>query len=184
MKSSDAEMKERKALVGSTTEVTNYRDRAVNDIALEAQGRHSAAAKATVTGSARVPQVPRMPEGSPWAGDLVPPEGPLGYSVQDDVEPTGNYHEVAASVLAFPSDADASAGVDDHSDPGDPAPTSGMSHREVGALSPNVIADPPSDNPTNAEVGGEAGRGDVGPGVHGDACTGTTSPLLRRGRKL
>jgi hypothetical protein len=180
------EQAERASLVGSTTGMT-YHSRAITGLDLERSGRH--AQHATVVGSKPAVAYPRMPEGSPWHSDLVPPEGPTGYAI-DAQEPVGEVFEVeaslreAASVLAFPSDADASAGVDDHSDPGDPAPTSGMSHREVGALSPNVIADPPSDNPTNAEVGGEAGRGDVGPGVHGDACTGTTSPLLRRGRKL
>jgi hypothetical protein len=112
MKSSDAEMKERKALAGSSTEVTSYRDRAVNDIALEAQGRHSAAAKATVTGSARVPQVPRQPEGSPWAGDLVPPEEPTHYDI-NALEPNGTPAEIEASlreaslsVASLPPDGD------------------------------------------------------------------------------
>ena len=190
-KSADEERKLRKALVGSSTEVTNYRDRAVNDIALEAQGRHSAAAKATVTGAARVPLYPAA--SGPWNDPVqVPQEPSLGYAI-DSQEPTGEPFEIAASVLAFPSDADASAGVDDHSDPGDPAPTSGMSHREVGALSPNVIVGSPSDNPTNAEVGGEAGRHDVGGGITGHGVEGplsmtlaqrAASNFIRRARKL
>jgi hypothetical protein len=104
------EQAERKRLAGSTGQVTNYRDWAVNDIALESRGRHSAAAKATVTGSARVPQVPRMPEGSPWAGDLVPPEEALGWSVEAQ-EPTGNYHEIEESLAA--SSAFHSLGAED-----------------------------------------------------------------------
>jgi hypothetical protein len=110
------EQAERKRLAGSTGQVTNYRDWAVNDIALESRGRHSAAAKATVTGSARVPLYPAA--SGPWNDPVqVPPEEPLGWSVEAQ-EPTGNYHEIAeslreaASVLAFPSDADEAREVD------------------------------------------------------------------------
>ena len=111
MKTSDAEMKERKALVGSTTTQTFF-SRAEADIGLESQGRHAAAAKATVTGSARVPQVPRMPEGSPWAGDLVPPEEPTHYDI-NALEPNGTPAEIEASlreaspsVASLPPDGD------------------------------------------------------------------------------
>jgi hypothetical protein len=138
-KSSDAEMKERKALVGSTTTQTFF-SRAEADIGLQSQGRHAAAAKATVTGSQSSVQYPRQPENSPWHSDIVPPEGPLGYSVQDDVEPTGNYHEIeesllAASVLAFPPDADEAREVD-ATPPPRAVPTSGfLSPQEVGVAS-------------------------------------------------
>ena len=179
MKSSDAEMKERKSLAGSTGTVTynTYAGRAAADIGLEAQGRHAAAAKATVTGSARVPLYPAA--SGPWNDPVqVPPEPSLGYEINAQ-EAVGEPFEIAASVLAFPPDAEVSsmpATIDDLASPAF-VPC-------VGEANSNVIVGSPSDNPTNAEVGGEAGRGDVGPGVHGDACTGTTSPLLRRGRKL
>ena len=130
------EQAERKRLAGSTGQVTNYRDWAVNDIGLQSQGRHAAAAKATVTGSARVPQVPRMPEGSPWAGDLVPPEEALGWSVEAQ-EPTGNYHEIEQSLLATSSiplaDVARATGVDIHSALG-AAPDSGLVSPRVGGL--------------------------------------------------
>jgi hypothetical protein len=131
MKSSDAEMKERKALAGSSTQVTNYRDWAEADIGLQSQGRHAAAAKATVTGSARVPLYPAA--SGPWNDPVqVPDEPPLGYSVQDDLEPTGTPVEIAASV-AIPSNDAASAREVDATPPPRAAPTSGsMSPREVG----------------------------------------------------
>jgi hypothetical protein len=130
MKSSDIERRERRELIGSTGTETfqSYRDRAFADMALEAHGRHAAAAKAEVTGRTRIPQYPRMPEGSPWAGDLVPPEEALGWSVEAQ-EPTGNYHEIAESLreaasLAIPSGdaADEATEVDDHSASGAEAP--------------------------------------------------------------
>ena len=43
----------------------------------------------------------RLPANSPWAGDLVGLEPPLGFSV-DAMEPTGEPHEVAASLAADP----------------------------------------------------------------------------------
>jgi hypothetical protein len=108
------EQAERKSLAGSTgtTTFNTYRDRAEADLQLENQGRHSAAAKASVTGSARVPQVPRMPEGSPWAGDLVPPEEPTHYDI-NALEPNGTPAEIEASlreaspsVASLPPDGD------------------------------------------------------------------------------
>jgi hypothetical protein len=97
MRSADIEQADRRRLAGSTTATTNYRDLAEAGLSLEAQGRH--AAKAAVSGSKVVPQYPRMPENNPWHCDIVPPEGPLGYSVQDDVEPVGTPKEVEESLL-------------------------------------------------------------------------------------
>lgn len=54
-----------------------------------AQARH-------VTGSAPSVEYPKLPGNSPWSGDPVPPEEPLGYSV-NDLEPTGEAHELAQS---------------------------------------------------------------------------------------
>jgi hypothetical protein len=50
-----------------------------------------------VSGSAPTTNVPPQPEGSPWAGDPVPPEEPLGYSV-NDLEATGTPVEIEASL--------------------------------------------------------------------------------------
>jgi hypothetical protein len=118
----------------------------------------------------------------------VPQEPSLGYAI-DSQEPTGEPFEIAASVLAFPSDAEVSsvpATIDDLTPAVAPlSPAAGVTQ--------NVIADPPSDNPTNAEVGGEAGRDDVGGGITGHGVEGplsmtlaqrAASTFIRRGRKL
>jgi hypothetical protein len=44
-----------------------------------------------------VGEVPRQPEGSPWAHDPVGPEPPLGYSI-DAMEPVGAPHEIERSL--------------------------------------------------------------------------------------
>jgi hypothetical protein len=49
-------------------------------------------------------EYPRLPSGSPWSGPQVGDEPPLGYSVED-LEPTGEPHEVAAG-LPLPDSAD------------------------------------------------------------------------------
>lgn len=86
------EMKERKALSGSTSAMTLH-SRAVADLELEATaGRHSKAS--IVSGATPTVQYPRLPASSPWAADMVPPEEPLGYSV-NDLSPTGELHELA-----------------------------------------------------------------------------------------
>lgn len=54
-------------------------------------GRFAVRSPATVIGTSPV-SYPRQPEGSPWACDPVPPERPLGYSV-NDLEPVGEIHE-------------------------------------------------------------------------------------------
>jgi hypothetical protein len=94
MKSSDIEQRERRELLGSTGGMT-YHSRAAADIALEGQGRHTQGAE--VIGSKPAVAYPRQPEGSPWAGDLVPPEGPLGYAI-DAQESVGEVFEIAASL--------------------------------------------------------------------------------------
>lgn len=192
MKSSDIEMKERKALAGSTTGFT-YHSRAITGLDLERSGRH--AQHATVTGTKPTVAYPRMPEGNPWHSDNVPPEESLGYEINSQ-EPNGTFAEIAASLANPPGDVAKSADeIDIHSvSSGAQAPAFGCLP-EVGALYPkNVIADPPSDNPTNAEVGGEAGRGDVGGGITGHGVEGPLSMTLaqraastsqlRRGRRL
>jgi hypothetical protein len=96
-KSSDIEQKERRALAGSTTTVTTYRDRAIADLGLEAQGRFAKGVE--VTGSKPAVVYPRMPEGSPWHSDMVPPEPSLGYAI-DAQEAVGEPGEIEASVNA------------------------------------------------------------------------------------
>jgi hypothetical protein len=100
MKSSDAEMKERKALVGSTTTMTFF-SQAIAHLGLDAQGRHAAAAKVSVSGVAPFVKYPKMPSGSPWAEDLSGVEPPLGWSVEAQ-EAVGEPHELAASIVQLP----------------------------------------------------------------------------------
>jgi hypothetical protein len=61
----------------------------------EIQGRWAQEHKAAVIGTGPV-EYPRLPENS-WTHDPVPPEGPLGVSVEDH-EPVGEPEEVRASL--------------------------------------------------------------------------------------
>jgi hypothetical protein len=141
--SAQEEQKLRKSLAGSTGSFT-YHSRAEADLQLENQGRH--AKGATVTGSARVPQVPRQPEGSPWHSDIVPPEEPTGIDINAQ-EPTGNYHEIAESVSDVASSAtgDATASADEvdfHSVSSGAQVPSGVSPSSSDGTNSNVIAEP------------------------------------------
>src|SRR5260370_37950799 len=62
-----------------------YHGRAIADN--ELGGRFQGLSKASVTGSGPTTKYPRQPGTSPWAGDLVPNEPPLGFSVETQ-EPT------------------------------------------------------------------------------------------------
>jgi hypothetical protein len=128
MKSSDIEQRERRELSGSSTGMT-YHSRAAAEIALLGQGRHTQGA--VVTGSARVPQVPRMPEGSPWAGDLVGDEPALGWSVETQ-EPVGEVFEIAASLNPLGDVAEV-ARVEEPAQR--PAPAADLISRAAGAPS-------------------------------------------------
>jgi hypothetical protein len=54
-------------------------------------GRYAKVHSTTVVGSSPV-SYPAQPPTSPWHHDPVPPEMPLGYSV-DAIEPVGEFHE-------------------------------------------------------------------------------------------
>jgi hypothetical protein len=111
MKSSDIEMKERKALAGSTTGFT-YHSRAITGLDLERSGRH--AQHATVTGAKASVQYPRQPTTSPWSGEIPESiEPPLGYAI-DSQESVGEPAEIeeslsrlAASSVLSPENAEA-----------------------------------------------------------------------------
>jgi hypothetical protein len=90
----DSSQDERKAVLKNDRQAQTYFERAQETIGEEMGGRFAHLAKASVT---PVPQVPRQPPNSPFAGDVVPPEPPLGYSVNDMI-PTGNPSEIAASI--------------------------------------------------------------------------------------
>jgi len=54
-------------------------------------GRYAKVHSTTVVGSSPI-SYPAQPPQSPWHHDPVPPEMPLGYSV-DAIEPVGEFHE-------------------------------------------------------------------------------------------
>jgi hypothetical protein len=64
----------------------------------EVRGRFAQIEKADVVGTAATVQYPRLPENS-WVNDPVPPEGPLGFSV-DAHEAVGEVFELEASLGA------------------------------------------------------------------------------------
>ena len=82
---------ERRAILKNDRDATTFHRLAQIDLQLEG-GRF-----ANVTGAAQTVDYPRLPNG-PWSdGPRVPDEPPLGYRV-DDLEPTGEAREVAASL--------------------------------------------------------------------------------------
>jgi hypothetical protein len=105
--SAQEEQRQRRELLGSATGMT-FHSRAATELALENQGRHAKGAE--VVGSKPAVVYPRQPEGSPWAGDLVPPEGPLGYAI-DAQEAVGEIFEVLESLAAQPTDSLTSGGA-------------------------------------------------------------------------
>jgi hypothetical protein len=93
---------ERAALAGSTA-TTTYHQQAQVDQALEGGrfaelARQERAAKPTVVGAEPTVSYPRQLAGSPWAGDPVGLEPPLGFSV-DAMEPVGEVHEQLGEVI-------------------------------------------------------------------------------------
>jgi|SRR6516165_9133627 hypothetical protein len=62
----------------------------------ELSGRFAKVSTTTVVGRSPV-SYPAQPEGSPWRSDPCPIEPSLGFSVET-VEPTGEKHEIEASV--------------------------------------------------------------------------------------
>jgi hypothetical protein len=99
MKSSEIEQADRRKLVGSTTSATTYREIAEAGITLQNQGRFGD--KASVVGSARVPQYPAAR--GPWNDPVqVPDEPSLGYAI-DAQDAVGEVHEIEESLLAVSS---------------------------------------------------------------------------------
>jgi hypothetical protein len=110
MTSHQKEQRERRELSGSNT-TTTYHSRAAAELQLEQGQSGRFLEKAAVTGAKAVPQWPRMPEGSPWAGE--PAEGiepSLGYAI-NDLEVTGTPQEILESLAAQPTDSLTSGGA-------------------------------------------------------------------------
>jgi hypothetical protein len=89
--SAKAEQKERRALTGSNT-TTTFHQQAMIDLQLESGGRFS---KDTIVSGTEA-SVP-YPAGPAWTRDQVGIEPPLGVAI-DDLEPTGNAHEIEHSL--------------------------------------------------------------------------------------
>jgi hypothetical protein len=178
--SANEEMKLRKALAGSTTTQTFF-SRAEADIALESQGRHAAASKASVVGTEASIRYPRLPADNPFTTDISGIEPPTGYEINAQ-EPNGTFEEIAAS-LASSGDAAMTSAEAFHSSRAQ-APASGCLP-DAGVLSTNAN-DVPSAKPEDVDgVGGSAsGQCAEGspsmPTLRGAAFISQ----LRRGRRL
>jgi len=84
----DASQAERREVLRNDT----YLSRAKADADLAAGGGRFA--KEVATRVVGVPRYPTLPATSPWAGDPVPDEPPLGYSI-DEMPIVGEPHEVS-----------------------------------------------------------------------------------------
>jgi hypothetical protein len=91
------EMKERRRLAGSTTTITNDNPpttfHALANLDSSLGGRF--ATGGDVSGTDEVVRYPRLPSTSPWASDPVGVEPPTNYRI-DELEPTGEFHELVA----------------------------------------------------------------------------------------
>ena len=70
-----------------------YHQWAQGQAELESQGRFATTTKAEVIGGGGA--YPKLPEGNPFVSDPVPPEQPLGFSVEA-LPPVGELHELTS----------------------------------------------------------------------------------------
>jgi len=141
--------KSERAALANSTGATTYHSQASAQIALEQTGRFAAlaqerAANPTVAGAE--PFV-RYPGGAAWTRDQNMLEPPLGIDV-NAMEPTGEAHEVAASLSAIekatsaPSPGDAALGaapVDrPHQTSSSSLPSAAAAHERLAELLPRI----------------------------------------------
>jgi hypothetical protein len=81
--------------------------RAQADAELTSQGRFKKETATRVTG---VPTYPSMPASSPWSNDPVPPEEPLGFSVDELPPNLGGQSNSPSSSTAPPSQVEQGEG--------------------------------------------------------------------------
>lgn len=93
-----------------------------------------------VSGSERATDYPRLPANSPWAGDSVGLEPPLGVAI-DDLEPTGTAQEIEHSLAQVAAPA-ASFGSPAGEGTTAPSPAERMSAPTSLSSSGGVGADP------------------------------------------
>jgi hypothetical protein len=91
----NASQKERAEVLRNDARANTFAGRASAE-ADEIRGRFAQEHKATVIGSDGAPNYPRLPETN-WVNDPVPPEEPLGFSVEAH-EPVGEVGEIAKSL--------------------------------------------------------------------------------------
>jgi hypothetical protein len=93
----DATMEEKAAILKNDQRARHtFQSRAIAE-ADEIQGRFAEINKSNVVGSQQAVHYPRLPSG-PWADPVqVPPEEPLGFSVEA-MEPVGTIQEIEASL--------------------------------------------------------------------------------------
>ena len=89
----------------------------------ESGGRFSRQQPFEVVGKSPSPVMPQLPATSPWSGDPVPDEEPLGFSVEDMV-PTGTEAEIAASIALREDSFSPSRDPEGDNDPAGPHPLS------------------------------------------------------------
>ena len=69
----------------------------------DAGGRFTKLTPTNVTGSTPVPSYPQQPTNSPWSSNPVPPEEPLGFSVDELLPNLGGQSNSPSSSTAPPS---------------------------------------------------------------------------------
>jgi hypothetical protein len=109
MRSQDQEMKERKALAGSTTTMS-YHQRALAELQLEQGQSGRFVDKASVVGAEASVRYPRLPADNPFSSDISGVEPPLGYAI-DAQDAVGEVFEIEASLAAQPTDSLTSGGA-------------------------------------------------------------------------
>ena len=93
----ETSQRERKAVLKNDT----FLSRAMADDELGLGGRFKRLSNATIVGATPGPQVPTLPEGSPWSNDPVGDERPLGFEI-DAMEPVGTEAEITRSIAGTP----------------------------------------------------------------------------------
>src|SRR5262245_38075957 len=106
----DASQKERAAILKNDLRTQTMQGRAVAELQMEERGRF--ARQANVTGATPATQYPQLPASSPWASDPLPPEPPLGFSVEE-MDPVGEQFEVDRSRATISAAASHSGRRDD-----------------------------------------------------------------------
>jgi hypothetical protein len=95
----DASQAERKRVIENDRKASSYMAHAATNVDEDRGGRYAAIGSSPrVIGAAPV-SYPTQPEGSPWHSDPVPPEMPLGFSVEDH-DPVGEKHELGGDAVA------------------------------------------------------------------------------------